>query len=147
MRLGLSSFYMTRDSWGRRSDRFSVPDWDHLRWPRGATLHAEGENQEDARADPGRGADHRQAWSDSSRSRYVARLREGETILLCRRNEPGAEIRALPRARNERRPIRVGVSPQPVHGPGPGFPNCGIEKSSAFRPGQHKHLVSIGPSL
>ncbi len=38
-------------------------------------------------------------------SRYVARLRAGETILLCRRNEPVAEIRALPRARKERRPI------------------------------------------
>jgi len=33
-------------------------------------------------------------------SRYLARLKEGETILLCRRNEPVAEIRAFvpPRA-------------------------------------------------
>ena len=38
-------------------------------------------------------------------SRYVAQLQEGETILLCRRNEPVAEIRALPRARTERRPF------------------------------------------
>ena len=38
-------------------------------------------------------------------SRYVAQLQEGETILLCRRNEPVAEIRALPRARNTPRPI------------------------------------------
>ena len=38
-------------------------------------------------------------------SRYVAQLREGETILLCRRNEPVAEIRALPAARNKPRPI------------------------------------------
>ena len=36
-------------------------------------------------------------------SRYVARLRE--TILLCRRNEGVADIRALPRARSEPRPI------------------------------------------
>lgn len=38
-------------------------------------------------------------------SRYVARLKEGETIILCRRNEPVAEIRALPRAPKKRRPF------------------------------------------
>ncbi len=38
-------------------------------------------------------------------SRYVAQLQDGETILLCRRNEPVAEIRALPRARSKPRPI------------------------------------------
>ena len=38
-------------------------------------------------------------------SRYVAQLQEGEAILLCRRNEPIAEIRALPRARTKRRPF------------------------------------------
>ena len=38
-------------------------------------------------------------------SRYVAQLKEGETILLCRRNQPVAEIRALPRARSSPRPI------------------------------------------
>ena len=38
-------------------------------------------------------------------SRYVAQLQEGETILLCRRNVPVAEIRALPRARQKPRPI------------------------------------------
>lgn len=38
-------------------------------------------------------------------SRYVAQLREGETILLCRRNEPVAEIRALPSTRKKRRPF------------------------------------------
>ncbi len=38
-------------------------------------------------------------------SRYVARLREGETILLCRYNEPVAEIRALPRVCTGARPI------------------------------------------
>ena len=38
-------------------------------------------------------------------SRYIAGLREGETILLCRRNEPVAEIRALPRVRTGPRPI------------------------------------------
>ncbi len=38
-------------------------------------------------------------------SRYVAELEEGETILLCRRNQPVAEIRALPTARKKRRPF------------------------------------------
>lgn len=38
-------------------------------------------------------------------SRYVAELRESETILLCRGNEPVAEIRALPRARTKPRPF------------------------------------------
>ncbi len=38
-------------------------------------------------------------------SRYVAQLREGDTIVLCRRNEPVAEIRPLPRARTSPRPI------------------------------------------
>jgi len=38
-------------------------------------------------------------------SRYLARLREGETILLCRRNEPIAEIRPLPKTRTRKRPV------------------------------------------
>ena len=38
-------------------------------------------------------------------SRYVARLKEGETIILCRRNEPVAEIRALPTTPKKRRPF------------------------------------------
>ena len=38
-------------------------------------------------------------------SRYVARLKEGETIILCRRNEPVAEIRALPSTPSKRRPF------------------------------------------
>ena len=38
-------------------------------------------------------------------SRYLARLEEGETIVLCRRNEPIAEIRALPRAPAKPRPF------------------------------------------
>ena len=38
-------------------------------------------------------------------SRYVSQLEEGETILLCRRNEPVAEIRPLPPARRQRRPF------------------------------------------
>ena len=38
-------------------------------------------------------------------SRYLAELLEGETILLCKRNVPIAEIRPLKPARTERRPI------------------------------------------
>ena len=38
-------------------------------------------------------------------SRYLAELKEGETIILCRRNRPIAEIRALPSTRCEPRPV------------------------------------------
>jgi antitoxin (DNA-binding transcriptional repressor) of toxin-antitoxin stability system len=38
-------------------------------------------------------------------SRYLAKLRRGETILLCKRNIPIAEIRPLPQRRKGKRPI------------------------------------------
>ncbi len=38
-------------------------------------------------------------------SRHLARLAEGETILLCKRNVPVAEIRPVRQARTERRPV------------------------------------------
>ena len=38
-------------------------------------------------------------------SRYLRRLRPGETILLCKRNVPVAEIRSVTPPRNEPRPI------------------------------------------
>ncbi len=38
-------------------------------------------------------------------SRYLSKLRKGETIILCKRNEPIAEIRPLPPASNRKRPI------------------------------------------
>lgn len=38
-------------------------------------------------------------------SRYLAKVAEGETILLCKRNEPVAEIRPIPPARKKPRPI------------------------------------------
>ncbi len=41
-------------------------------------------------------------------SRYLARLEKGETIVLCRRNTPIAEIRALPAAR--KKPRRLGLA-------------------------------------
>lgn len=41
-------------------------------------------------------------------SRYLARIEAGEVILLCRRNVPVAEIRALPQAARGPRPIGLG---------------------------------------
>ena len=38
-------------------------------------------------------------------SRYLARIEKGETIILCRRNVPIAEIRPLPRKRKSKRPV------------------------------------------
>ena len=38
-------------------------------------------------------------------SRYLQRLAKGETILLCKRNKPIAEIRPLPPGRTTPRPI------------------------------------------
>ncbi len=38
-------------------------------------------------------------------SRYLRRLEKGETIILCRRNVPIAEIRPLPRSATRKRPI------------------------------------------
>lgn len=38
-------------------------------------------------------------------SRYLSRLAGGERILVCRRNVPVAEIRAVPQPRTEPRPV------------------------------------------
>jgi len=38
-------------------------------------------------------------------SRYLKRLAKGETILLCKRNVPIAEIRPIPPAKKSQRPI------------------------------------------
>jgi antitoxin (DNA-binding transcriptional repressor) of toxin-antitoxin stability system len=38
-------------------------------------------------------------------SRYLERLERGETIILCRRNIPIAEIRPMPQPRSIKRPI------------------------------------------
>jgi antitoxin (DNA-binding transcriptional repressor) of toxin-antitoxin stability system len=38
-------------------------------------------------------------------SKYLAKLEKGETILLCRRNQPIAEIRPIPAQRKKPRPI------------------------------------------
>ena len=41
-------------------------------------------------------------------SHYVEKAMEGEVIVLCKRNEPVAELRALPKPRTEKRPIGLG---------------------------------------
>ncbi|HSR51021.1 MAG TPA: type II toxin-antitoxin system Phd/YefM family antitoxin [Acidobacteriota bacterium] len=38
-------------------------------------------------------------------SRYLSRIEAGETVLLCRRNVPIAEIRPLEKSRRKERPI------------------------------------------
>ena len=38
-------------------------------------------------------------------SKYLVKLEKGETILLCRRNQPIAEIRPLPTKRKKPRPM------------------------------------------
>ncbi len=38
-------------------------------------------------------------------SRYLDKLKNGETILLCKHNEPVAEIRGLPAPPSRKRPI------------------------------------------
>lgn len=38
-------------------------------------------------------------------SRYLSKLKKGETIILCKRNEPVAEIRPVPSSRSRKRPI------------------------------------------
>ena len=38
-------------------------------------------------------------------SRYLSMIRKGETIILCKRNEPVAEIRPFQSRRGRKRPI------------------------------------------
>ncbi len=38
-------------------------------------------------------------------SRYLAKLKKGETIILCKRNQPIAEIRPLPSPPGRKRPV------------------------------------------
>ncbi len=40
-------------------------------------------------------------------SRHLQALERGETIILCRRNVPIAEIRPLPKPREGRRPVGI----------------------------------------
>jgi len=38
-------------------------------------------------------------------SRYLKKLREGEVLVICKRNIPIAEVRAIPSARTAPRPV------------------------------------------
>ncbi len=38
-------------------------------------------------------------------SRYLARVEKGETVVICRRNVPIAQLRPLPKERNRPRPV------------------------------------------
>ena len=40
-------------------------------------------------------------------SRYLESVEQGETVVLCRRNVPIAEIRALPKPTREPRPVGI----------------------------------------
>ena len=40
-------------------------------------------------------------------SRYLKRVERGDTVVLCRRNVPIAEIRALPKRTRELRPVGI----------------------------------------
>ena len=40
-------------------------------------------------------------------SRYLESVERGETVVLCRRNVPVAEIRALPKPAREPRPVGI----------------------------------------
>lgn len=56
-------------------------------------------------------------------SRYLSRLAKGETITLCKRNVPVAEIRPIPPDRKSKRPIGLAKGtfkvPQKFHEPLP----------------------------
>ena len=46
--------------------------------------------------------------AQSHLSRHVTALKQGDRILLCRRNEPVAEIRLLPESNKQPRPVGLG---------------------------------------
>ena len=48
-------------------------------------------------------------------SRYLARLKPGETIQICKRNTPIAELRALPVAPRKPRPIGLAKGMVTIH--------------------------------
>ncbi|MGQ0655441.1 MAG: type II toxin-antitoxin system Phd/YefM family antitoxin [Betaproteobacteria bacterium] len=51
-------------------------------------------------------------------SKYLAKLKKGQTIVLCRRNTPVAEIRLLEGTRSKPRPLGVGRGTMTIK---PGF--------------------------
>ncbi len=69
-------------------------------------------------------------------SRYLARLAKGETIIICNRNVPVAEIRRLPRPRRSARPI--GLAKGHFEVPGSFFEPLPEAEIDAFE-GQRPH--------
>ena len=63
-------------------------------------------------------------------SQYLDRLARGESILLCKRNMPIAEIRPLPPERRTQRPI--GLAKGAFQVPPPFFEPLPDELTSAF---------------
>lgn len=48
-------------------------------------------------------------------SAYLERLKQGETIILCKRNQPIAEIRALPSQPQGKRPLGLAKGKVQIH--------------------------------
>jgi antitoxin (DNA-binding transcriptional repressor) of toxin-antitoxin stability system len=48
-------------------------------------------------------------------SRYLARLKAGETLVICKRNTPIAEIRALPAPAKKPRPLGLAKGKVQIH--------------------------------
>src|SRR3989442_11727558 len=90
-------------------------------------------------------------------SEYLDAVTEGETVIICNRNQPVAELRAVPKKRTEPRPIGLGkgtiqILPsfyEPMSGEeldewdnGPIFPepraNRVAEATPAYGPGRRK---------
>src|SRR3989344_2020638 len=73
-------------------------------------------------------------------SRYLARLKKGQTILLCRRNTPVAEIRPLPSMPEKPRPI--GLAKEKFHVPPSFFEPLPKEIINDFRGGAARSCYS-----
>ena len=48
-------------------------------------------------------------------SRYLARLKAGETLVICKRNTPIAEIRPLPAPSKKPRPLGLATGKVQIH--------------------------------
>ncbi len=48
-------------------------------------------------------------------SKYLNRVAKGETLLLCKRNVPVAEVRAIPQAPRKRRPFGAAKGEIVIH--------------------------------
>jgi antitoxin (DNA-binding transcriptional repressor) of toxin-antitoxin stability system len=77
-------------------------------------------------------------------SRYLARLVPGEVIVLCRRNVPVAEIRLLPGAPRQKRPI--GLAKGKFEVPKSFFDPLADELLDRFQGGRSRRSSSTGGS-